>query len=194
MGSSISHSPEAVCKIIALDLRSKGITHEEAGKAIGKSRVAVSNILYRKKYFSKKMAELFSRAFGYNLDFLMYGRGDLTKETIASNSNKLQWSNDSRILISEIDILEALLGVSGNNELINAWSLFKKGDYDGFQAHLHNAEMETGLFYSLSEGMTSIVCSIVSVEKYNKSTKISKEELEKDPVFLKSICEKGTSF
>lgn len=165
MDSNIIHSPEDVCKIVALDLRSKGITHEEAGKVIGKSRVAVSNILYRKKYLSKKIAELFSRAFGYNLDFLMYGRGELTQETIVLYSNKLQWSNDSSVLLSKIEVLEALLGVSGNSELIDAWSLFKKGDYDGFQAHLHNAEMETGITCSLPEGMTAIICRIVRVEK-----------------------------
>lgn len=169
MNSPTVLSPESVCKAVSLDLRSQGITHEAAGKAIGKTRVAVSNILYRRKYFSKKMAELFSSEFGYNVDFLMHGKGELiSEEENDLNSKALVWSDDPSFLSSALDILEALLRVSGNKELILAWSSYKNRDYDCFLNHLHNAEKMTNINYDLPDSVTMMVCFKSRVEKIIK--------------------------
>ena len=80
---------EKVCEAVSLDFKRRKITHEKAAKAIGKSKAVVDNQISGKKPFSKAMAELFAKAFGYNTQFLLYGEGEL-RSAPALSLNKLK--------------------------------------------------------------------------------------------------------
>ena len=59
-------TPEEVNRAVSKDLKARGITQQQAADTIGKSRSMVANQLSSKKRFSKQLASLFYRAFGYS--------------------------------------------------------------------------------------------------------------------------------
>ena len=71
-------SPEQVLQAVSKDLKFKGLTHEQAAKELGfGSRQTLSNLLSSKKYMSGRNAKRFKDAFGYDMDYLMSGKGGL---------------------------------------------------------------------------------------------------------------------
>lgn len=71
-------SPEEVLKSVSADFKSRGVTHESAAKKMGYgSKQTLSNLLSSKKYLSGFQAKRFNEAFGYNMEFLMTGEGEL---------------------------------------------------------------------------------------------------------------------
>ena len=69
--------PEDVLKIVENDLNDRGFSRREASLEMGYRSEAFSGILRKKNYLNKKQALKFRKTFGYNLDFLMYGKGAL---------------------------------------------------------------------------------------------------------------------
>ena len=67
----------AICKAIAVDFKVKGLTHETAASQLGCSKQTVSNQISGKKKFSLKTAQRYTETFGYNLEFLLFGKGEL---------------------------------------------------------------------------------------------------------------------
>ena len=67
----------AICKAIAVDFKVKGLTHEAAASRLGCSKQTVSNQISGKKKFSLKSAQKYAETFGYNLEFLLFGKGEL---------------------------------------------------------------------------------------------------------------------
>ena len=67
----------AICKAIAVDFKVKGLTHETAAGQLGCSKQTVSNQISGKKKFSLKTAQKYAETFGYNLEFLLFGKGEL---------------------------------------------------------------------------------------------------------------------
>ena len=67
----------AICKAIAVDFKVKGLTHEIAASRLGCSKQTVSNQISGKKKFSLKSAQKYAETFGYNLEFLLFGKGEL---------------------------------------------------------------------------------------------------------------------
>ena len=164
---SIITPPEEVCKAVSLDLRKRGITHEEAGKMIGKSRVSVSNLLYRKKYFSRNAAILFSDTFGHNKEFLTRGLGELVPSQTKSETKVIEWkwNKDPNSLLCVIEVLENLLSISDNTELLNAWKCFKNRDLDGFLEHLRFVENSTGVKFTVPIAIVNLVMAQSRVVK-----------------------------
>ena len=155
------NTPEDVCRAVALDLRARRLTHEEVGKRIGKSRTAISNLISRKRLFSRYYADLFAKTFGYNRDFLLYGKG-----TLMSNGkvNEIkfrpsEWSPDSQILITLIDIAGEFIRLSGNRNLTQAWLSFTGGQYDMFQHFLELTQKETGETFRMpADSISRLMC------------------------------------
>ena len=154
-------TPEEVCKAVALDLRARNITHEEAGRRIGKTRNAVSNLLSRKARFSSKAAELFAREFGYDADYLMYGKGTLllNQDSIVVVKDPDKWSPDPLILVNMLDIATAILRMTGNQNAKKAWTYFRLGKYDEFQKQLKLLQEETGEPFRIDDSVAYLVCS-----------------------------------
>ena len=67
----------AICKAIAVDFKVKGLTHEAAASRLGCSKQTVSNQISGKKKFSLKSVRKYAETFGYNLKFLLFGKGEL---------------------------------------------------------------------------------------------------------------------
>ena len=173
-------SPESVCKAVALDFRGKGITQEAAGRAIGKNRTAIANLIFRRQYFSPRMAQLFSDKFGYSKNFLMFGEGELylsnvslvnepnpsqSKDEIIAIANELKWNDEPDSLLCVIEVLESLLSISNNTELLNAWKCFKKRDLDGFLEHLRLVENSTGVKFTVPIAIVNLVMAQSRVVK-----------------------------
>lgn len=142
-------TPEEVNRAVALDLRSRQISQQDAGKTIGKSRTQVSNQLCSNYYFSKAMAELFARAFGYNIQYLLYGEGELkTEETLHAVLPALTSGNDHvedvSVLTSLISIADDIIYRTGNEEALKAWRAILEGDFNVF---IENIEHISGRHY-----------------------------------------------
>ena len=119
-------SPAAICEAVSADFKQRKITHAAAAAAIGKTKGVVSVQLSGKKAFSKEMALLFSEAFGYRVEFLLYGKGEL-KDAAPSRP--------SVSMVRLLDACETLLRASGNEEAVAAWDCLLSGDMEGYRKH-----------------------------------------------------------
>lgn len=129
-------TPAEICEAVALDFKARKITHQQAGDAIGKSKAIISNQISGKKPFSKAMADLFAKAFGYNSKFLLYGEGDLRSNTVENpvlTINTQESTLDKAMLASLLEIAEYLLHLSGNQVAIDAWNSMMSGNYRGYK-------------------------------------------------------------
>lgn len=132
-------TPEEVCRAVSLDLKARGYTQQKTADTIGKSRAIVSNLLSSKKRFSKQMAVLFNRAFGYNIPYLLYGEGQLLGKQVIHDIVQLPISGDANnvnedymILASLVDIAEGIIRVSDDSNALGAWQAVMKGDFTGY--------------------------------------------------------------
>ena len=66
-----------ICQAIAADFKMRGLTHETAAEKLETTKQTVSNQISGKKKFSVKTAQKYSEAFGYSLEFLLFGKGNL---------------------------------------------------------------------------------------------------------------------
>lgn len=129
-------STAEICKAVALDFKQRRITHQDAADAIGKSKAVVSNQISGKKAFSKRQAELFAKAFDYDVNFLLYGKGELRKQTVDDavlNVNTSSEEIDKSELVMLVDILESLLHLAGDQDAIDAWNKLMSGSYDQYK-------------------------------------------------------------
>ena len=139
-------TPEEVNRAVALDLRSRRISQKNAGDIIGKSRTQVSNQLCSNRRFSKSMAELFSRAFGYNVQYLLYGEGELKMDEaihdgLSSFSPERSDLDTVSVLSALISIAEDIIYRTGNEEAFEAWRAISEGDFNGY---IENMKRITG--------------------------------------------------
>lgn len=130
--SMTQKTPAEICEAIALDFKARKITHQDAGVAIGKSKAVISNQISGKKPFSKAMAELFAKAFGYDANFLLYGTGELKASTIEQGAISFDASFedlDVAVLAAALDVSEYLLYLTGDQTAIDAWDALMNGQY-----------------------------------------------------------------
>lgn len=152
--------PQDVCRAVALDLRARNLTHEEAGRQIGKSRTTVSNLLARKKMFSRHYADLFAETFGYSREFLLYGKGSLFPNDKVADSKQIgdEWAPDPKKLVTLLYSAVTFIRLSGNKNLTCAWMYFTKGQYNKFQYYLKLTQQETGEKYTMPDSIQRFVC------------------------------------
>ena len=101
----------AICKAIAVDFKVKGLTHETAASQLGCSKQTVSNQISGKKKFSLKTAQRYAETFGYNLEFLLFGKGELN----GSSSGLV--SVDEAPSVQESDECSASISVKQLNQI-----------------------------------------------------------------------------
>ena len=164
-------TPEEVCRAVSLDLRARGITQQQAAERIGKSRAIISNLLSSKKRFSKAMADLFCREFGYNIGYLLYGTGELRAKQIVhdiielpstgSNGNPTE---DMFILGSMISIAEDILAIIDDKYALGAWEALKNGDFPGYKHNMVRLSASHNKAYSPI--LARFVCERITSKMY----------------------------
>lgn len=81
-------TPEEVLKAVSTDFKLRGISQETAAKMMNYgSRQTLSNLLSSKKYMSGYHAKQFNEAFGYNMEYLMSGEGELLPKILSDASS-----------------------------------------------------------------------------------------------------------
>lgn len=118
---------ERICDAIALDLKARKITHQQVADMIGKTKATVSTQISGKNAFSKEMAKLFSDALGYSLRFLLYGEGELIRNTGAYFSEK---EPGELVLRGYIDVLETIIHYFRDKDAIEAMNALRHGNFD----------------------------------------------------------------
>ena len=124
----------AICKAIAVDFKVKGLTHETAAGKLGCSKQTVSNQISGKKKFSLKTAQKYAEVFGYNLDFLLFGKGELNTCQTNVNSKDVATTVPVRnevsasISVKQLKQIRNLLRVLNNNDACNAFDAVLAGD------------------------------------------------------------------
>lgn len=66
-----------ICRAVANDFKTRGISHMEAATKLGVAPRSVSNQISGRRPFGKKSAKLYAKVFGYDEEFLLYGTGSL---------------------------------------------------------------------------------------------------------------------
>ena len=124
----------AICKAIAVDFKVKGLTHETAAGQLGCSKQTVSNQISGKKKFSLKTAQKYAETFGYNLEFLLFGKGELNGSSSGLISvDEVPSVRDSdecstSISVKQLKQIRNLLRVLNNNDACNAFDAVLAGD------------------------------------------------------------------
>lgn len=144
----------AICKAIAVDFKVKGLTHEAAASRLGCSKQTVSNQISGKKKFSLKSAQKYAETFGYNLEFLLFGKGELNgSQQMTSVIDIEPKTSDEEPSVAELKrqvrLARRLFRIMNNPDAIEAFeavvagddkryvSLFKKLHYDfGWQVSI----------------------------------------------------------
>lgn len=143
-------NPQEICEAIALDFKRRKISHQEAAELTGKTKASISNQISGKKPFSKGMAELFANAFDYNLDFLLYGRGELSGisptdysrySTVAIDADNLEHS----MLAAMIEASDSLIHLSENQAVIDTWSALVSGNFERYREGIINLSNEKNI-------------------------------------------------
>ncbi len=120
-----------ICGAVAADLKAHRITHKMAAEKIGKSKQTVTNQLSGKRRFSIAMAGLYSEAFGYSTEFLLFGKGELRPQTEATDQDQkapAELFDESK----KIEAARTLLDILNNKLAIAAYSAFLVGDYSKY--------------------------------------------------------------
>ena len=124
----------AICKAVAVDFKMKGLTHEMAASQLGCSKQTVSNQISGKKKFSLKSAQKYAETFGYNLEFLLFGKGELNGCPTNVNSKDVATTVPVRnevsasISVKQLKQIRSLLRVLNNNDACNAFDAVLAGD------------------------------------------------------------------
>ena len=124
----------AICKAIAVDFKVKGLTHETAASQLGCGKQTVSNQISGKKKFSLKSAQKYAETFGYNLEFLLFGKGELNGCPTNVNSKDVATTVPVRnevsasISVKQLKQIRNLLRVLNNNDACNAFDAVLAGD------------------------------------------------------------------
>ncbi len=78
-----NHSPEEVAEAIRTDIiKARRITLSDAARKLGKSPNNIYNILNGKSRISRSIANQFHQEFGYSVEFLTMGEGELYENTL----------------------------------------------------------------------------------------------------------------
>ena len=181
-------STAEICEAIALDFKKRKLTHQEVARIIGKTKSSVSNQISGKKPFSKGMAELFADAFGYSIDFLLYGKGDLHQSGYIYSTYTV-----SSIVADRLDpnmtpyLLEAadsLIHLANNKEVIDIWDALICGDFEQYKNLLSSFIKETP-FQPISMVTAKLLCDRIST--------VLKSFIGAEPQFIRESMESPIS-
>lgn len=119
--------PQEVLMDVQLDWKRKGISIETVREKLGyKTRQSVYNILSSDKYLKPELAKRFSEVFGYNMDYLSFGIGNLFDNHLGGVTSSSYLPNDIK---SDLLFAAELLLYSLNDPLVSSvWKALTTGD------------------------------------------------------------------
>lgn len=97
---------------MAADFRKRNLSYKDVAELTGYKMQTVANIIAsRKDYLTVGQAARFSRAFGYDMDFLTSGKGRLNRDEdiIASAAEGKEFTDDSKKLLAMMSMLSRYL-------------------------------------------------------------------------------------
>ena len=146
----------AICKAVAVDFKMKGLTHEMAASRLGCSKQTVSNQISGKKKFSLKSAQKYAETFGYNLEFLLFGKGELngcpTNVNSKDAATTVHVPNEvpASISVKQLKQIHNLLRVLNNNDACNAFDAVLAGDESKYKSLYEKLRRDFGWDISLA--------------------------------------------
>ena len=142
-----------VRRSVAADLKRKGITYEQAAKDLGyKNKQSIANILSSKNdsYLPQEQALRLHITYNYQIDFLTKGIGRLYPDREDPMVGVIDilppFDNLSReVLTIVIDTAEGIIKSTNNDNAIQAWDFYLKGDYENYKAQMTALSQSTDL-------------------------------------------------
>lgn len=139
--------PAEICKAIAVDFKRRGLTHRTAGEMLGLSKQSVSNQISGKKPFSLKAAQRYADTLGYDIRFLLFGKGNLYPnikpevQKACSFSRKDPSPVDLRV---HSKIARLLLRLLNNRDAIEAYDALLANDIERHQTLYYKIHKDFG--------------------------------------------------
>lgn len=163
----LNKTPEQICSAIAVDLKSRGLTHQQVADMIGKSKDVVSTQISGKRRFSREMATLFAMALQYNRNFLLYGEGELKDENMVRGLVRVptvgpEMNIDVSVLSGMVSVAGNLLRVLGDEDALEAWNAMCQGDFQKYDAAINRLYARLGRKNFFTSVMAQYVCEKVS--------------------------------
>ena len=132
---------EEICKEIKADFKNRRITQQFAADQIKTTKQNIANQLSGKKKFSANMARKFSDAFGYSLEWLLYGEGFMYKDGMGAggvNADGLPYYYLSNVaaLLNEgkkLRMAERLIDIQNDKVAISAFRAILYGNYEEYE-------------------------------------------------------------
>lgn len=139
-------TPTQVIRALAADWRQQKLSYSDVAEMTGYKYQTIANFVSNKKtYFSFAQAQKIARAFGYRIEYLMFGEGVLNQipDKPISFLNWNQLMSDGLKLEWVMDALKKIATYTNNsriNDLYNLYSqAFTTSEKDVFVANLANA-------------------------------------------------------
>lgn len=134
-------SIEQICKEIKADFKERRITQQFAADQLHTSKQTIANQLSGKKKFSANMARKFSDAFGYSLEWLLYGEGYIYKDGMGAggvNADGLPYYYLSNVaaLLNEgkkLRLAEKLIDILNDKVAISAFRAILHDNYQEYE-------------------------------------------------------------
>lgn len=140
-------SPKEVLSAMAADFRKRNLSYAEVADLTGYKMQTIANIIAsRKDYLTLGQATRFSRAFGYNMDFLTSGKGRLSSDddSLYFSGEESPFNDDSRKLVTLMGMLNRYLYVVDDPALLalyrNMLDLINEKDRSKAQEYIKKQE------------------------------------------------------
>lgn len=155
-------SPKEVLSEMAADFRKRNLSYAEVADLTGYKMQTVANIIAsRKDYLTLGQATRFSRAFGYNMDFLTSGKGRLSNDddSFCFSGEERRFNDDSRKLVTLMGMLNRYLYVVDDPALLalyrNMLDLINETDRNKVQEYMKKQERIFDMISSMNEAGAS---------------------------------------
>lgn len=132
---------------MAADFRKRNLSYAEVADLTGYKMQTIANIIAsRKDYLTLGQATRFSRAFGYNMDFLTSGKGRLSRDddSLYFSGEERRFNDDSRKLVTLMGMLNRYLYVVDDPALLalyrNMLELINETDRNKAQEYIKKQE------------------------------------------------------
>lgn len=147
---------DTVAHTIFQDWKRQGITYEEAAKKLGyKTRQSLYNLFSKTEYLGPEQAKRFKDAFGYNINFLMYGIGPLRGDTLGWITDYENYEENVKSCL--LHIAKVIIITTGDIDANSAWAAINEGDLTTFKSAMekladnHNPNMKRLIPDSMAE-------------------------------------------
>lgn len=132
---------------MAADFRRRDLSYADVAELTGYKKQTIANfIASRKDYLSAGQAARFCQALGYNMDFLLYGKGRLNREddfALPCDGEKVS-VDDSRKLVALMGMLSRYLYIVDDPALLalykNMLNLINETDMGKAYEYIKNQE------------------------------------------------------